>query len=152
MAKITITLSPADAENIQHRMKQYARDWKILRRLRCIVLRSEKKTLLQIMDTLHVSDDSVTKWCKQYLSGWLDALCWFKYEWRRLSVLAPHKGIIEELVDANIYNTYAELFAAVEEKIWAPLWIKWDGFVKFCKKNSIWLRKNVDSSRENVQK
>jgi hypothetical protein len=31
--------------------------------------------------------------------------------------LAPHKKIIEDLVDENIYNTYAELFDAVEKAV-----------------------------------
>lgn len=103
------------------------------------------------MDALQVSEDSITKWCKQYAAGWLDALCGLNYDGRRVSVLAPYKKIIEDLVDANIYNTYAELMDAVEKTIGTPLKIKWDGFVKFCKKNSLWLQKNADSSHENVQ-
>lgn len=104
------------------------------------------------MKVLQVSEDSITEWCKQYLSEWLDALCWFKYDGRRLSVLAPHKKIIEDLVDANIYNTYAELFDAVEKVIGTPLGVKWDAFVKFCKKNSVWLQRSVDSDQANAQK
>ena len=104
------------------------------------------------MKVLQVSEDSITEWCKQYLSEWLDALCWFKYDGRRLSALAPHKKIIEDLVDANIYNTYAELFDAVEKVIGTPLGVKWDAFVKFCKKNSVWLQRSVDSDQTNAQK
>jgi len=152
MAKIILTLSPEDLENIQLKMHTYARDWKILRRLRCIVMRYEGKTLTQIMKVLQVSPDSIAEWCKQYLSEWLDALCWFKYDGRRLSTLAPYKKTIENLVDANIYNTYAELFDAVEKAVGMSLWIKWDAFVKFCKKNSVWLQRSADSNQGNAQK
>ena len=135
MKKITITLTDLELAEITTRMKTYSRDWKILRRLRCILLRSEGKTLPQIMEALKVSEDAIASWCKQYIFEGLEAICGLKYEGRRLSVLEPHKHTIEKLVDANIYNTYAELYHAVEQAVGGTLGIKWDGFVKFCKKN-----------------
>ncbi len=149
---ITLTLSSDELSQIQQMMKEYARDWKILRRLRCILLRSEKKDLWEIRGILQVSDDAIASWCKLYQEWWLNALCLLHYEGRRFSKLTPHQALIEELVDTQIHNTYAELLHAVEEKIGSPLGVKWAWFVKFCKKNSILLQRNVEWSQENVQR
>lgn len=145
-----ITLTEKDSLLLHTAMKKYARDWKILRRLKCIELRSEWKTLKEITEKLEVSNDTIANWCTLYLSWWIDALSFLKYEWRRLSVLDVHKERMLKLVDTNTYSTYAEFMSALETEVGGSLGIKWDGFVKFCKKNSLWLPRNVHWNQENA--
>jgi transposase len=132
----TISLTPFALEELNAAMKNNTRDWKKLRRLKCIQMRNEGKTLAQITTKLEVSEDSVTRWCEQYLSEGVYGLCGFKYDGRRPSVLEQHKSILEKLVDDNTYGTYAEYFEAFKKMV-GGVEIKWDGFYKFCKKNSI---------------
>ena len=139
MTKLTITLTKVEISLLQEKMQTHQREWKVLRRLRCILMRHEGSTLKEIRTTLAVSDDAIATWCKLYRSKGIDALLSFQYDGRRFSVLEPYKAKMLGMVENHLYNTYAEFLYDLNQQIKAEtgkeIPIKWDGFVKFCKKN-----------------
>ena len=129
-------------KEIEEKKKEFSRDWKILRRLRCIEMRMNKVKSKEIEKKLEISWDAITQWCKIYLEEWLDWLCKLKYEWRVKSQLDEYKEDILEKVNNNTYWSYKEFLSEV--KTLSPkITIKLHWFIKYCKKNWIWLQNYV---------
>lgn len=141
-SKKTITLS--ERQLIEHNqvMKIFQGEWKILRRLKALLMLHNWNKVKDILAKLDVSHDSVTDRVNIYISKGLQWLISMNYDWRRISEYEKHKEILVRLITENIYNSYLELYIALEREVWKletgcpALW-------KFCKKNEIWVIKNV---------
>lgn len=147
MYKTTFTTD--ELKELKIKEKEHQGNRKILRRVKSIILRREGMKPRKIAEKLDVSQDSITDWIKLYNKWWIAALCWFKYEDRRLSKYAKHEKGIRNMINKKTYNTVVELHNAVELKF--GVGVKPDAFWKFCKKK--WMRpvKNVKSDLEECQ-
>ena len=121
---------------------KFEKNWKILRRLKAINFLIDWMKHRQVCEKLDISTDSLTRRTKLLCSWWLESLINLQYDWRRISEYEEYKEEILLMVDDNIYWDYREFHNAVHEKF-TELKTKQDAFRKFCKKNEIWVIRNV---------
>jgi transposase len=141
-SKQHIKLNKEQAKELHQLMKKFQSDRKILRRLKAIDMLDKQFKIKDIVAKLDASHDSITDWWTQFLQEWFTGLCALKYKWRRKSEFEQHKDIIIWLIKMNTYSTYSELYSAVKASVWELKW-KVDALYKFCKKNEIWVIRNV---------
>lgn len=137
----TITLSKSQRLELTALKKEYQAKHKFFRRLRCIELRSNWIKPKQVAEQLDVWNDIICKRCNIFEKEWLGWLCKNNYDGRRISEFEKYKKEIIEMVEKNIYNTYAEFYHELCKKY--AITKTQDAFRKFCKKNWIWVIKNV---------
>lgn len=130
-----VKLTEKDISDMNVLKKTYSRDWKILRRLRTIEQANQWEKNRKIAEKIDVNVNQITRRIKQYQNEWLIWLCWLKYDGRRKSEYEKYAVEIEQMVDENIYGSYAELYEDICNKFEISVWL--DALWKFCKKNEI---------------
>jgi transposase len=136
-----VNLSQNEQLELDKLEKEYQWDWKKLRRLKCLHLRNEWVLPRVIANKLDVSHDSITDRIKLFTKGWFSLLLSLQYEWRRISEFEKYKDQILEMVESKTYDTYKDLHYDICQK--HNITKKQDALWKFCKKNWIWVIRNV---------
>lgn len=137
----TINLSKSQRLELKVLKRKYQAKHKIFRRLRCIELREKWIKPKQVAEQLDVWNDIICIRCNIFEKEWLWWLCNNHYDGRRVSEFEKYKKEIIEMVENNIYNTYKEFYHEICKKY--AITKTQDALRKFCKKNWIWVIKNV---------
>ena len=130
-----ITLSADELIELKKLETKYQWNWKILRRLRAIKHKSEWMSSWKIADIVRSHHDTITNWMRLFSEKWFEWFCDLHYEWRRKSAYSQYTEEIIKMIEENIYNSYIELWAAVEKRfnLGKSKYALW----RFCKKKWI---------------
>jgi transposase len=136
-----ITLSWEELIELKNLEIKYQWNWKILRRLRAIRYKNEWMSSWKIAEMVRSHHDTITNWMRLFSQEWFAWFCDLHYAWRRKSAYEQYKKEIEQMIEETIYNSYIELWIAVEQKfnLGKSKYALW----RFCKKKCIQVTKNA---------
>lgn len=137
----SIELSSTEVSDLK-RLRRSEKDGKILRRYQCLWMAHEGVPKKEIASTLGINIDTVTDWVKLFNKDRLLGLSKLHYEGRRPSALDAIKDLLIKHIKEYSISKLSELqdFLKTEHSIAVEhSWLS-----RYCKKNSIALKKRLD--------
>lgn len=135
----SLSLTSEQHQQLNQLLRRY-RDYRIWRRLQTIRLRSQGCKSKDIAIHLDIRGETISLWVKLFQTQGFEPLLKLNYQ-GSVSVLAPYKNQLEEIIHTKRIATLSVLQQEVEQHF--GVIIGETGLYKWCKKNSVYPLKRL---------